>query len=631
MKVSVNQELRKAKSLTKKGQLSKAREIYQRILESFPSNKQAIEGLTNLGNPAVHASLHPPKETMDQLISFYNQGLYDAALNRAIELSRNFPNAFLVWNTLGAACQKLGRNQDAINAFTKVIETNPGHPDGYNNLGTALKQKGNLKEAISAYEKAITLEPDHAEAYNNLGNVYQLVGHHQEAILAYNNAIKIKPGYAEAFNNLGSSLKDIGKYDEAEDAYNKSLQLHPNYAEALFNKGKNCQEQGIIEQAITYYQKAIDIKPMYPEAFNNLGSAFQDAGRLEKARSAYEQAIRLNPDYAMAYQHLSALKTFNSEDPQIPKLKQLNENPDTNEIDKCHISYALAKAHEDLGQLEEAFYYLKSGGALRKQALNYRIDQDEALFESIKSSAKLIKQQSIFPETAQSTPIFILGMPRSGTTLIEQIISCHSQVLGAGELDYLSVLGADIIEQKVAINSSNLVSIREKYFDSTNRLSTGYKYITDKQPQNFLYIALIAAAFPEAKIIHVTRQAAAVCWSNFKNFFSSDGLGYSYNLGDTVKYYKLYENLMGFFSELYGSLIYEVNYDDLVVDQENHTRNLIEHIGLDWEDECLSPHLNMRIVQTASNQQVRQKVYTGSSAEWKKFEPYLEGVFDTLL
>ena len=309
----------------------------------------------------------------------------------------------------------------------------------------------------------------------------------------------------------------------------------------------------------------------------------------------------------------------------------MNENPDTNEIDKCHISYALAKAHEDLGQLDEAFYYLKSGGDLRKQALNYSLDRDEALFESIKSSANLIKQQSILPEPAQSKPIFILGMPRSGTTLIEQIISCHSQVLGAGELDYLSVLGADIIEQKVAINSSNLASIREKYFDSTNRLSTGYKYITDKQPQNFLYIALIAAAFPEAKIIHVTRQAAAVCWSNFKNFFSSDGLGYSYNLGDTVKYYKLYENLMGFFRELYGSLIYEVNYDDLVVDQENHTRNLIGHIGLDWEEECLSPHLNRRIVQTASNQQVRQKVYTGSSAEWKKFEPYLEDVFDKLL
>ena len=153
-----------------------------------------------------------------------------------------------------------------------------------------------------------------------------------------------------------------------------------------------------------------------------------------------------------------------------------------------------------------------------------------------------------------------------------------------GELDYLSVLGADIIEQKVAINSSNLASIREKYFDGTDRLSTEHKYITDKQPQNFLYIALIAAAFPEAKIIHVTRQAAAVCWSNFRNFFSSNGLGYSYTLGDTVKYYKLYENLMGFFGELYGPLIYEVNYDDLVVDQENHTRNLIEHVGLDWQE-----------------------------------------------
>ena len=632
MKISVSQQLRKAKSLVKRGELNEARGIYESILGSFPNNKQAINGLTALGNPSSHATLHPPKEIMDKLIQTYNQGLYEAASNQAFTLTKDFPKAFLLWNVLGAASQQLGKNDQALFAFTKVIENNPEHPDGYNNLGTVLKQEGRLQEAIKAYEKTIAIKPDHAEAFNNIGNVLQEIGDHNQAIASYEKAILINKNYPEALNNMGMSLKETGKHSQSLEAFTRAIELNPNYAEAHFNKGKLFHENADLVKAIDCYEKAIEIKPNYPEAFNNIGNALQDGGEPGKASKAYEQAIAIKPDYAMALQHLSVLKTFSADDPQISQLEKLFSKPGLVDSDKCYVSYALAKVHEDLGNWQEAYGYLKKGGALRKKALNYTIEQDERVFSSIKNTAESLAQQKLPAEVNESDniPIFVLGMPRSGTTLIEQIVSCHSQVHGAGELDFLGDLGTDTILGGSITNAEPLAQIRDRYLQELNNLSNGHKYVIDKHPQNFFYIGLIRKILPEAKIIHVTRSASATCWSNFKTYFSSNDLGYTCDLNDVVAYYNLYRDLMRFWGRLYGEEIYLLNYDLLVANQETETRNLLKFIGINWEEACLSPHQNTRVVQTASQQQVRQKVYAGSSEEWRKFEPFIEGAFDEL-
>ena len=221
-------------------------------------------------------------------------------------------------------------------------------------------------------------------------------------------------------------------------------------------------------------------------------------------------------------------------------------------------------------------------------------------------------------------------MPRSGTTLIEQIISSHSKVTGAGELNYVSQFGANLALNPKDLTQAAVSEFKDKYLSELSKVSNGNQLVTDKMPHNFLFVPLICAAFPKAKIIHVQRNAAAICWSNYKQYFSKKGLGYSYNLSDVVAYYHLYISLMEFWQSKYDNRIYNLNYEKITTEQENETRKLIKHLGLNWESTCLSPHKNKRSIRTASQLQVRKKVYKGSSQAWQKYKPYLKGVFDNL-
>jgi hypothetical protein len=222
-------------------------------------------------------------------------------------------------------------------------------------------------------------------------------------------------------------------------------------------------------------------------------------------------------------------------------------------------------------------------------------------------------------------------MPRSGTTLVEQIISSHSQVTGAGELPFSAQFGAAIASGFSEANDETLLNFRDKYLTKLKNISNGNMIVTDKMPQNFRYIGLLAAAFPEAKIVHVKRNPTAVCWANYKQYFVSKNIGYCYAIDDVLSYHKLYENLMEFWGNSLSKRIYKLDYERLTANQESETRQLIDYIGLDWDEKCLSPQDNTRSVATASNLQVRKKVYRGSSEQWKKYEPFLNGALDGLL
>ena len=221
-------------------------------------------------------------------------------------------------------------------------------------------------------------------------------------------------------------------------------------------------------------------------------------------------------------------------------------------------------------------------------------------------------------------------MPRSGTTLVEQIISSHSKVFGAGELKYVAQLGIALATEPRSITTEAVSEFRERYLAELSKVSNGNSIVTDKMPQNFRFIPLIRAALPEAKIIHVKRDPKATCWSNYKQYFVTKNLGYCYNLQDLVSYYDLYSDLMDHWKSEYGDEIYNLTYEKLTTDQEQETRNLLKYLELDWEDACLSPQKNKRSVRTASQTQVRKKVYKGSSKAWQKYEPFLKDAFDKL-
>jgi len=268
----------------------------------------------------------------------------------------------------------------------------------------------------------------------------------------------------------------------------------------------------------------------------------------------------------------------------------------------------------------------------QKQLLKYDIHQDIELFKKIKLIYKRIEKNIPYIEKEKHDfiPIFIVGMPRSGTTLLEQIISSHSKVTGLGELPFISQFGSSIINHFSKYSPETIIEFRRNYFEKVKDLSDGNLFFTDKMPQNFRYIGLILSVFPEAKILHIKRNPAAVCWANYKQWFRSKELSYSYSISDIIKYFKLYEDMMEFWKKSFKDLIYQINYEELTTDPINITKKLIAHLDLTWEEKCLYPEKNKRSVSTASNIQIRKKIYKGSSEQWKKYRPFLGNIFDNI-
>ena len=608
-----------------------------------------------------------PKECIDQLMSSFQQGKYSEILKQEKYLKSKYPESVMMWKLLGAVHFNISNLEKSEKDFKTVLRLSPNDVDAMNNLGLIYKENGMLKEATTYLRKALTIKPNFIGCYYNLGIVLQEQGRLDEAVTSYKTALKYKSDYAECYNNLGNALQEQGKLDEAITSYRTSLKYKPDYADCYNNLGNALQEQGRLNKAETFYQKAISLKteftkchynlanvlqeqgkldeaitsyrtvlkykPDYTDCYKNLGVALQEQGKLDEAVTSYKTALKYKPDYASCYRNISALIKFSQKDEKCYKQMQLIYNePATSQEDKAHVCFALAKYHEDVENYPEAFSFLKEGNALRKKELKYTISQDEDFFKACKRSSQEIKKYALRSATKEKgiAPIFILGMPRSGTSLIEQVISSHSSVYGAGELNLISNLGRPFTEGKQVLRQESLRVCRSKYLKELECISENKPFVSDKMPQNFTQIAFIFACLPEAKVIHVKRDAKATCWSNFKHYFPANGLGYSNDLEDLVKYYQLYEDLMCFWEQEYPGRIYQLDYDLFTETQEAETKRMLEYLDLSWEEACLHPHLNTRSVRTASSAQVRKKVYKGSSQKWKVYEPFLNGAFYSL-
>jgi tetratricopeptide (TPR) repeat protein len=410
----------------------------------------------------------------------------------------------------------------------------------------------------------------------------------------------------------------------------------PNYAEAYNNLGAVFQELNQFDKAIEQYKKAIIINPEYAQAFNNLGCSCEILGFKDEALIHYEKAIACNPKFAEAYRNLSNLKKFTEKDPQIGQMQSLNSSSDVSLSEKVQLNFALAKVNENLGNNDKFFKFLNEGNRLRKQELNYSFTESKnfhsILLKVFSAPLPLMKKSSL--KTSNIRPIFIVGMPRSGTSLVEQIIASHHNVHGAGELTNFKEIISPILEShlnqnKEAFLIKDLLSIRKQYLDSLTRLNVLETVITDKMPTNFRLIGFILSAFPEAKIIHLKRDARATCWSIYKHYFSS-GNGFTFNQEDLAKFYALYRELMDFWHKLFPGKIYDINYEKLTTNQKDETKKLLEHCDLEWDENCLNFHTNKRAIKTASASQVRKKMYQGSSEAWKNYATHIQPIIDGL-
>jgi len=629
-----------------KGKLSDAERAYKKAIKV---NRDFIEAHNDLGNVLLVRGRY--KEAFNSfrkaltlrpnhpllLTNLGNalqlQGEIEQAtdwFNRAIKQDPNFTGAH---NNLGNALRDLGRFQEAVASYKQAIAISPDYADTYYNLASVLIQLDELEAAVSNFEKAIEIDPKHQGAYNGLGNALASQGEMDKAVTAYRKAIEINPNHKHAHNGLGNVLSDMGDLDEAIASYRKAIEIDPGHKEAYNGLGNALSNLGEIENAIAAYRKAIEIDPWHKQACKGLGNALSDYGEIDEAITVYRRSIEINPEHTEAYRSLSKNKKFSEYDDDIRAMESLYENENNSDEQKMHLAFGLGKAYEDLGEYEKSMQFILRATRLKRASIDYSISEEEELFSNIKATFS----SDFFSDrkgmgNPDRTPIFILGMPRSGTSLVEQILASHPDVFGAGELNDLSnstrnfgtsgsarEFPAGIVD----LDSSALVELGNEYIARIRKHSLNSKHITDKMPQNFLYIGLIKAILPNAKIINCTREPMDNCLSLFKNYFNT-AHHYSYDMTELGQYYNLYLDLIAYWSSTLPGFVYDQSYERLVADQENQIRRLLDYCNLPWTVACLEFHKTRRKVRTASNAQVRRPIYKDSVKLWERYEKQLE-------
>jgi Flp pilus assembly protein TadD len=560
-------------------------------------------------------------------------------LAKAIVLYRRIllhePDLPEVHNNLGAALAGRGRLREAAEAYRRAIELKSDNPQAYCNWGVALAGLGCFGEAEEKFRRAVALDRGNAGAFSNLGNALRALGRLEEAEAACRAAIAIDADHSEAHANLGLTLKALGRLEAAEEAFMRAIVSKPDNAEAHSGLGAVLSDLGRTAEAVAAFGRAIRFKPDFAAAYNNLGLALKEAGRLVEAGQAAEQAVRLAPGRTAYYCNLAEVRSFAPRDPYVTALESLAKDPASLSIaDRAHLHFALAKAYDDTGRCDGAFEQLLAGNALKRRQIAYdeaatlaRMDRVRELF-----TREFIAEREGCGEPS-SLPVFIVGMPRSGTTLVEQILASHPHVSGAGELKLLDEAAGDVRdrlpgspgfpEMVAGMAGGHFRALGARYVGGLMRLAGGALRVTDKMTSNFILAGLIHLALPGATIIHVTRDPVDTCVSCFSKQFS-EGQAHTYDLAELGRYHRAYRALMAHWHRvLPAGRILDVGYEDVVADVASAARRIVAHCGLAWDARCLDFHRTERIVKTASAAQVRRPIYGHSVARWRRYETFL--------
>ena len=488
-----------------------------------------------------------------------------------------------------------------MESYDRALACKPGYVEALNNRGVELRRLGRLREALADYDAALALRPDDPEALNNRGNLMRDLHRAAGALVSYDAAIAARPDYAEAFNNRAGALKDL---------------MRP-------------------EEALASYEMAIALKPDYAEAHDNRGLILTTLGLLPEASAAIERAIELAPDRIRAYYNLTEVRRMKPGDMQLHTMEALARDMSALSVDeRIELQFALGKACADIGDHERSFRFLLDANALKRSQNGYDEAANLDVFARTRAGFTadvLTNRQGLGDPSA--TPVFILGMPRSGTTLVEQILASHPDVFGAGEIgafgdiirgclaDGLSTPTED--RELAGLSAAKLRQLGAVYLAELTAYAPGARRITNKTPGNFFFAGLIHLALPNARIVHVRRDPADTCLSCFSKLFVNEHY-YAYDLAELGRYYTAYEGLMAHWRQvLPPGVMLEVQYEEVVADLEGQSRRILEHCGVDWDPRCLDFHLTERAVSTASATQVRQPLYQSSVGKWRRYEAFL--------
>jgi tetratricopeptide (TPR) repeat protein len=588
------------------------------------------------------------------------------AQQQAIEIIKVAPEHAAGHLTLGLARAGLGQHRDAAAALKRAAELDPASSAAWRALGDQLTILEDGPGADAAYAQAIRAsvrdprlmdaaralvegklavaegllkihlkrQPTDVAAIRMLAEVAARLGRFEDAEKLLKRALELAPSFLAARHNYALVLHRQSKAADALAQIDLLLAADPHNPSYRFLRASALTRIGEYDAAIALYRNILGEHPTNARAWLSIGHALKTAGRQQEGVDAYRRSAELAPHFGEAFWSLANMKTYRFSDADVAAMQAQLERGDLNEEDRFHLDYALGKAFEDRGDYARSFEHYQAGARRRRAGLAYDADEtSRTTQEHIGFFTKELFSRRAGQGAAAADPIFVVGLPRAGSTLIEQILSSHSAVEGTMELPDILMLAKRIGGGRVRggaypgaladMGAAQLKALGEEYIAATQvQRKSGAPFFVDKMPNNFQHVGLIQLILPNAKIIDARRHPLGCCFSAFKQHFAR-GQSFSYDLTDVGRYYADYVALMAHYDTVLPGRIHRVFYERMIADPEAEIRRLLAYCGLPFEQACLDFHANTRAVRTASSEQVRQPIYADAVAHWRNYEPWL--------
>jgi len=604
----------KALQLYREGHLQQAQEVCKHILRK----QQRPDAILILGKIA-----HEQKE-------------FKVAVERYQQFLGIIPDHQQTHFYLGLVLEELGRIEPAIEHYQKSISIAADNAAVHRQLGDACTKLQRWEEAIKAYQQVLAIQAEDVDTIIKLGSAFIAAQLFTDSILLYEQALTILPDNALLHRHLGSSLQKMGQMEKAVKCFEQALNLHPDYVGVRIDFARLLRQLGRAEEALVLLEEAIDLDPNHGEAHISLALTLRQLGRTELALERLEHFLTIRPTCGSAYYNISLIKPKQA---LIPAVEKLFRQPGLSKSDGIYCHFALGNFYNSSKSYDQAFGHFLKGNTLQRTTFTYHAKENRQTVDRlIKVYSKGFFQDKDQFGSASQVPVFIVGMPKSGTTLVEQILSSHASVHGAGEVEAFGGVYHSIAEQlKHAGPRPECMSLIDKkmveeysarYLQELTLHCPTATRITDKQPGNFVRIGLIKTLFPDARIVHCQRNPLDNCISLFFHCFKP--LTCSFELTELGQYYLDHQRLMSHWQNLFPGEIFTVRYEELVVDQEKVSKQLIDYLGLEWDEKCIDFHHNERNVMTPSNMQVRQPMYKTSMNKWKNYEKHIQPLINVL-
>ncbi len=604
-------------SLLKQGRSEEAAQKLTQVTRLVPSFAQAHEDLAE---------------------ALFAHGKIEEAVKSFRTSLKHNPNSELANLRLAELLALLGRGTEADDFFERSFELNPDRKALVEAM--ELQQHDQPEKAEEIYRNVLRRDPDNVDALRLMGVLAMKQEQYNDAEALIRRAVELAPDYIVAWNNLGAALNEQGKHDEAEEAYQRALQLGPKNVNTICNMAGNCASDGRLDEAVERYRQALDLNDSHYPSLLGLGHVLKTLGHQDEAIEAYRNCAKSRPDFGEVYWSLANLKTFRFEDHEIEAMEQQLLQDELDEAATVAFSFALGKAYEDRGDFQRAFDNYERGNEKKRMLVNYDPIKAEISNDRIVD----VFTKEFFAERKEighsdDAPILVVGLPRSGSTLIEQILASHSKIEGTAELSDLSLIasatghnrtdGIKYPQTMLELKSQDFEDLGKEYIEKTMHHRTGTPYFIDKMPNNFPAIGFLHAVLPNAKVIDARRHPLDSCFGTFKQLFAK-GQVFSYDLFDLAHYYNQYQRMIDHWDDVLPGKVLQMNYEDVVADLEGQARRMLDHCGLEWEDQVLRYYETKRAVKTASSEQVRQPIYRGSLNFWRNYEEQLQPLIEYL-